>query len=54
MLKFQSSAVNERDDLLVQVCNSAFPRAPWDEGLCNVCGRNKDEDNVMLCDKCDS
>ncbi|XP_057774595.1 methyl-CpG-binding domain-containing protein 9 isoform X2 [Salvia miltiorrhiza] len=47
-------ALKDRDDLLVQVCNSALPRAPWDEGICKVCGMDKDDDNVLLCDKCDS
>lgn len=49
-----ADALKERDDLLVQVCNSALPRAPWDEGICKVCGMDKDDDNVLLCDKCDS
>lgn len=47
-------AVKERDDLLLQVCNSSLPRAPWEEGICKVCGMDKDDDNVLLCDKCDS
>ena len=54
MQKFQVLILWKRDHLLVQVCNSAHPRAPWDEGLCKVCGRDKDGDNVLLCDKCDS
>lgn len=49
-----ADAIKERDDLLVQVCNSSLPRAPWDEGICKVCGMDKDDDNVLLCDKCDS
>ncbi|KAI3467513.1 hypothetical protein Pfo_024176 [Paulownia fortunei] len=49
-----ADAIKERDDLLVHVCNSSLPRAPWDEGICKVCGMDKDDDNVLLCDKCDS
>lgn len=49
-----ADAVKERDDLLLQVCNSSLPRAPWEEGICKVCGMDKDDDNVLLCDKCDS
>lgn len=33
---------------------SDIPKAPWDEGVCKVCGIDKDDDNVLLCDKCDS
>ncbi|KAK6160188.1 hypothetical protein DH2020_003569 [Rehmannia glutinosa] len=47
-----ADAIKERDDLLVHVCNSPLPRAPWDEGICKVCGMDKDDDNVLLCDKC--
>ncbi|GFQ05932.1 methyl-cpg-binding domain-containing protein 9 [Phtheirospermum japonicum] len=49
-----AEAIKERDDLLVHVCNSSLPRAPWEEGICKVCGMDKDDDNVLLCDKCDS
>ncbi|KAL0336156.1 UNVERIFIED_CONTAM: Methyl-CpG-binding domain-containing protein 9 [Sesamum radiatum] len=49
-----ADAIKERDDLLAHVCNSSLPRAPWDEGICKVCGMDKDDDNVLLCDKCDS
>ncbi|KAL0334194.1 UNVERIFIED_CONTAM: Methyl-CpG-binding domain-containing protein 9 [Sesamum angustifolium] len=48
-----ADAIKERD-LLAHVCNSSLPRAPWDEGICKVCGMDKDDDNVLLCDKCDS
>lgn len=33
---------------------SEIPRAPWDDGVCKVCGVDKDDDNVLLCDSCDS
>ncbi|GER32251.1 methyl-CPG-binding domain 9 [Striga asiatica] len=49
-----ADAIKERDDLLVQLCNTSIPRAPWEEGICKVCGMDKDDDNVLLCDKCDS
>ncbi|KAL2559750.1 Methyl-CpG-binding domain-containing protein 9 [Forsythia ovata] len=47
-------AIKERDDLLAHVSESSLPRAPWDEGICKVCGMDKDDDNVLLCDRCDS
>ncbi|XP_010551894.1 PREDICTED: methyl-CpG-binding domain-containing protein 9 [Tarenaya hassleriana] len=31
-----------------------LPKAPWDEGVCKVCGVDKDDDSVLLCDTCDA
>lgn len=31
-----------------------LPKAPWEEGVCKVCGIDKDDDSVLLCDTCDS
>lgn len=31
-----------------------LPKAPWEEGVCKVCGIDKDDDSVLLCDACDS
>ncbi|XP_078443841.1 methyl-CPG-binding domain 9 isoform X2 [Wolffia australiana] len=31
-----------------------IPKAPWEEGVCKVCGIDKDDDSVLLCDTCDS
>ncbi|KAK9741343.1 hypothetical protein RND81_03G098900 [Saponaria officinalis] len=31
-----------------------IPKAPWDEGVCKVCGVDKDDDSVLLCDTCDA
>ncbi|KAL9257730.1 Methyl-CpG-binding domain-containing protein [Drosera capensis] len=39
-------------EILVSV--SELPRAPWDEGVCKVCGIDKDDDAVLLCDTCDA
>ncbi|KAL8171228.1 hypothetical protein V2J09_023032 [Rumex salicifolius] len=33
---------------------SEIPKAPWGEGICKVCGIDKDDDSVLLCDKCDA
>ncbi|PNY05047.1 methyl-CpG binding domain-containing protein 9-like [Trifolium pratense] len=33
---------------------SQIPKAPWDEGVCKVCGIDRDDDSVLLCDKCDA
>ncbi|XP_073306881.1 methyl-CpG-binding domain-containing protein 9 isoform X1 [Primulina huaijiensis] len=49
-----ADAVNEREALLANVMKSSLPRAPWEEGICKVCGMDKDDDNVLLCDRCDS
>ncbi|XP_048233129.1 methyl-CpG-binding domain-containing protein 9 isoform X2 [Ricinus communis] len=47
-----SEAKKEMEDILEHA--SQMPKAPWDEGVCKVCGVDKDDDNVLLCDKCDS
>ncbi|GAV78749.1 Bromodomain domain-containing protein/PHD domain-containing protein/MBD domain-containing protein/FYRC domain-containing protein [Cephalotus follicularis] len=47
-----SEARKEMEDILE--CASKIPKAPWEEGVCKVCGVDKDDDNVLLCDTCDS
>ncbi|KAK3041784.1 hypothetical protein RJ639_000300 [Escallonia herrerae] len=47
-------AKKETDDLLAHASETSLPKAPWDEGVCKVCGMDKDDDNVLLCDTCDS
>ncbi|KAF3444674.1 hypothetical protein FNV43_RR14367 [Rhamnella rubrinervis] len=42
----------EIDELLSST--SEIPKAPWDEGVCKVCGIDKDDDSVLLCDTCDA
>lgn len=42
----------EIDQMLVSACE--IPKAPWEEGVCKVCGIDRDDDNVLLCDKCDA
>ncbi|CAH9073963.1 unnamed protein product [Cuscuta epithymum] len=50
----KSEAEKESDDLGDCVGESSLPKAPWDDGICKVCGMDKDDDNVLLCDTCDS
>ncbi|CAN0904355.1 Methyl-CpG-binding domain-containing protein 9 [Linum grandiflorum] len=40
------------DDILASI--DEIPKAPWDEGVCKVCGVDKDDDSVLLCDTCDA
>lgn len=40
--------------MLARVTESLLPKAPWDEGVCRVCGMDKDDVSVLLCDTCDS
>lgn len=42
----------EIDDILGNI--SKIPKAPWDDGVCKVCGVDRDDDSVLLCDKCDA
>lgn len=41
----------EVDDFIASTIE--IPKAPWDEGVCKVCGIDRDDDSVLLCDKCD-
>ncbi|XP_058114916.1 methyl-CpG-binding domain-containing protein 9 isoform X2 [Magnolia sinica] len=47
-----ASVQKELDDVLVSA--SEIPKAPWEEGVCKVCGIDRDDDSVLLCDTCDS
>lgn len=49
-----SESEKERNDMLACANDSSLPKAPWDDGICKVCGMDKDDDNVLLCDTCDS
>lgn len=49
---YSAEVKREIDDLLVS--SNEIPKAPWDEGVCKVCGIDKDDDSVLLCDTCDA
>lgn len=42
----------EIDEVLISA--SEIPKAPWEEGVCKVCGIDRDDDSVLLCDTCDA
>lgn len=44
---------NELQDVLM-AANNKLPKAPWEDGVCKVCGIDRDDESVLLCDKCDS
>ncbi|KFK37611.1 hypothetical protein AALP_AA3G005700 [Arabis alpina] len=48
------SAEMKKDIKDIVVSVNKLPRAPWDEGVCKVCGVDKDDDSVLLCDTCDA
>lgn len=31
-----------------------IPKAPWEDGVCKVCGVDNDDKSVLLCDACDA
>lgn len=45
-------ALNEIDEMLCPPYE--ILKAPWEEGVCKVCGIDRDDDNVLLCDQCDA
>ncbi|KAA3455958.1 methyl-CpG-binding domain-containing protein 9 [Gossypium australe] len=49
---FDAETKKEINDILAST--SDIPKAPWDEGVCKVCGIDKDDDSVLLCDTCDA
>ncbi|XP_021717036.1 methyl-CpG-binding domain-containing protein 9-like [Chenopodium quinoa] len=52
MEQISTEAKKEIED--VYASTRDIPKAPWDEGVCKVCGIDKDDDSVLLCDTCDA
>ncbi|XP_047322173.1 methyl-CpG-binding domain-containing protein 9-like [Impatiens glandulifera] len=50
----QKSKSSSIDDILFHSTDTSLPKAPWDNGICKLCGVDKDDKNVLLCDICDS
>ncbi|KAG7981939.1 hypothetical protein I3843_04G023600 [Carya illinoinensis] len=49
---FNAETRKEIDGFLASA--TVIPKAPWDEGVCKVCGIDRDDDSVLLCDTCDA
>ncbi|KAJ6793176.1 methyl-CpG-binding domain-containing protein 9-like [Iris pallida] len=50
--QLDAETMKELNDVLVGA--NEIPKAPWEDGVCKVCGIDRDDDSVLLCDKCDS
>ncbi|XP_027358287.1 methyl-CpG-binding domain-containing protein 9 [Abrus precatorius] len=53
--KLESLSVEMRKEVNNFIASTnEIPKAPWDEGVCKVCGIDRDDDSVLLCDTCDA
>ena len=50
--RFSVETRKEIDEFLAST--NEIPKAPWDEEVCRVCGIDRDDDSVLLCDTCDA
>ncbi|KAI3474872.1 hypothetical protein Pfo_030183 [Paulownia fortunei] len=48
------NADSKKDIENILVFANEIPKAPWDEGVCRVCGIDQDNEKVLLCDECDA
>ncbi|KAK2661816.1 hypothetical protein Ddye_000390 [Dipteronia dyeriana] len=48
------SSEMKKDIIEIVARTSEIPKAPWEEGVCKICGVDKDDDSVLLCDTCDA
>lgn len=47
--------VEEIEKELEEILTSTeIPEAPWETRICNVCGINKDDGKVLICDRCEA
>ncbi|KAK7316429.1 hypothetical protein VNO77_35457 [Canavalia gladiata] len=53
--KLESLSIEMRKEVNDFIASTnEIPKAPWDEGVCKVCGIDRDDDSVLLCDTCDA
>ncbi|AQK60163.1 PHD-finger family protein isoform 2 [Zea mays] len=49
-----SSEIHQELQDALTAANNKLPKAPWEDGVCKVCGIDRDDESVLLCDNCDS
>ena len=40
--------------MFADTITSTLPIAPWEEGICKVCGKDENDHVLLLCDRCNS
>ncbi|GKB76511.1 methyl-CpG-binding domain-containing protein 9-like protein [Tanacetum coccineum] len=54
LLRDNNIEVTVEVEKLEDLSSIAFPKTPWEMGICKVCCIDKDDDMVLLCDVCDA
>ncbi|KXG29684.1 methyl-CpG-binding domain-containing protein 9 isoform X2 [Sorghum bicolor] len=49
-----NSEIHQELQDALTTANNKLPKAPWEDGVCKVCGIDRDDESVLLCDTCDS
>jgi hypothetical protein len=49
-----NSEIHQELQDALTAANNKLPKAPWEDGVCKVCGIDRDDESVLLCDTCDS